>query len=213
MSDQEKNQCPNCGKKDSLFNKIIFLSQKEIDFINRFHEPKQIAYCEGDNCGGTLFSKYRNQIKKERDGLISRLDKMNFDVIPVITLPNPQGWEYNIIDLVNAQTTTGTGAITEIFAQVADFMGDQSERHNNKIQEAINTCKKQLRKQAISKGGNAILGCDVDITTGGTGNGLIIVCMSGTSILLKNTIILDKDVQNQMNEIIGLQKELDKLYF
>ena len=211
MSEQNKIQCPNCGKKNSLFNSVTFLSQDKIDFINKYHDAKCFAYCNSSDCGSGLFENYSDQIKTQKEFLISKLKNKNFNILPLISLPNPFGWDYSIIDLVHAQSTTGTGAVTEIFAEVADFMGNQSTGHNNKIEIAISNCKNQLRKQSVLKGGNAVIGCNVNIATGGTGNGLIIVCMTGTSILINNTEIFSEIVNKAMSDILQLHNEIINL--
>ena len=205
----ELKQCPNCGKKKTIWNEFSFLSQEKIDFINLFNPAKQEAYCNGTDCGFTLLHQYQDKCTEEKNKLMADLQVV-IETIPVITLQNPMGWEYDILDMVTAQTTTGTGAITEIFAQVADFMGEQSHRHNNKIKNAENLCKLQLRDIVSELGGNAVIACDVDISTTGLGNGLIIVCMSGTAIRIRNVEILGGNAE-KINQIPKIKSEINHL--
>jgi len=213
MADKQKKQCPNCGKEDSVWSKVKFLNQEQIDFINQYSEEQKEAYCDAESCGLALLGKCRNLLTEEINNHYERLQYLNgfLGYIPVVSLPSPQGWNFEVFELITAQTTTGTGAITEIVSQVADFMGSQSERHNTKIQDAILLCKRQLQSQVVEMGGNAVIGCDVDITMGGTGNGLMIVCMTGTVVKVKNTHVFKTDIQGEINEINEIKAEIERL--
>lgn len=54
-------------------------------------------------------------------------------------------------------------------------------------------CFAQLRKQAIDLGGNAVIATDIDYSEVGGEKGMLMVCMGGTAVKLKNCSILGDD--------------------
>jgi uncharacterized protein YbjQ (UPF0145 family) len=47
-----------------------------------------------------------------------------------------------------------------------------------------------LRKETLELGGNAVLATDIDYAEVGGDKGMLIVCMTGTAVLLKNPEVL-----------------------
>gem|GEM_PF-4303678 len=58
---------------------------------------------------------------------------------------------------------------------------------------AEDSCADQLRVQCLKMRGNTIIGTDVDYSDLGSGENMIMVCMSGTAIRLCNPEVLGSD--------------------
>lgn len=207
---QELTNCPYCNAtiKSGLLSSTT-LAMPEITYIiNMYHEPKAGRHCS--KCVDELARIYVPRFKNEKIDLFNNIKK-SIEQIPVITINNPIGWEYDIISMVTAQTTTGTGVISEIASSFTDFTGAQSGRFNNKLKEGENLCFANLRRQAFNLGGNAIIATDIDYGELGGVKGMLMVCMSGTAIYLKNTILLGKERAAKIDGLKQLILEYNKL--
>lgn len=205
--------CPNCNKKlEGLMVSRYIMDNKVTDFLNRFNENTSEAYCNG--CGGELVEKYRNQIIEQKKNLTQSINKLIVN-IPILTAHQPISWDYEILEIVTSQSITGTGMFSEIASSWTDFLGGQSETLTNKLKQGELFCKNQLRYQAALLGGNAIIATDVDYSEVGGGKGMLMVCMAGTAVRIKNmdSVFKEKieDVE-QLRQLVNNFKELDLIY-
>ena len=113
--------------------------------------------------------------------------------------------------MVTGQSTTGTGVISEFTSSFSDLFGVQSGRFNKKLKAGENMCFALLRKQTIDIGGNAVIATDIDYSEVGGEKGMLMVCMGGTAIKLKNTEILGQERAQNIDEITKLNNRLKTL--
>ena len=95
---------------------------------------------------------------------------------------------YDIIkylDVLSASVVLGTGMFSSANASIADFFGTRSDSYERKLQDAKNAAIEELKKQTISKGGNAIIGIDIDYTT--FSSDIIGVIANGTAVKIKES--------------------------
>lgn len=205
----EFKQCPNCNKKFTglLSNKYI-ASQDATDFINMFAEIKFEAYCSG--CAPDLINKYRNKIIEDKESLTVKLKDI-IDIIPIITINSPNKWDYSIIEIVSAQSVTGTGIFSEISSSFSDFFGSQSDSLANKIAGGEKLCKAQLRYKAAILGGNAVVATDIDYAEVGGSKGMLMVCMAGTAVKIENIESVFGDKTNKLETLMKYMSELGYL--
>jgi uncharacterized protein YbjQ (UPF0145 family) len=131
--------------------------------------------------------------------------------LPLLSINNPQGWTYRSIGLVTAQTTTGTGLISELTTAWTDFFGQQSKVYNNKIRAGEDLCKTSLRLQTLALGGNAILGIDVDYAEVGGQRAMLMVCMTGTAVEISNIDEICPSLDLTAEEARTLSDEISRL--
>lgn len=207
---EQITRCPNCNieLKSSMFTVIKLLSQKEINLINEYHSPKATAYC--NKCGDDLYASHSSKAETEFQKLKNELNSI-IDFISVITVHHPYNWDYKIVGMVTAQSTTGTGAITEFVTSFTDFAGGQSSRMNNKLKGGERLCFQQLRYNAADLGANAVIGTDIDYTEVGGDKGMLMVCMSGTAIILNNPEILSDKTAEAVKQILIKRKRVNFL--
>ncbi len=68
------------------------------------------------------------------------------------------------IDIESVEIVIGTGIFTEWGGGLADFFGQRSTGFERKLQQAKQTAFKKLKYLAFEKGGNAVVGVDIDYT-------------------------------------------------
>lgn len=204
-------ECPNCGAKikTGIISSNKLLAKALMNIIKEYKKDNSNEqYCE--KCGKDLFEESKKAFYEEISNLNENLEKI-FDGIPVITLHNPQNWEYDVLETVTGQSITGTGVLSEFTSSFTDLFGMQSKAYNRKIIEGESICFAQLRKKALELGGNAIIGTDIDYTEVGGEKGMLMVCAAGTAIKIKNLEVLGRERSDKMNEIIWIKDRLSHL--
>lgn len=208
--------CPKCQTelKGGLLSSVSLLSERKVRIINEYHTTQSEGYCS--KCGPALFTEYQGKLEFERSRLIIDI-KTQLTIIPVISAQNPLNWDYQVLEMVTGQSTTGTGVISEFTSSFTDFFGAQSGQFNKKLKDGENICLAQLRKQALDLGGNAVIATDIDYSEVGGEKGMLMVCMAGTAIHLKNPEILGagksdllaklKDTNNRIQYLTRLNAE------
>ena len=201
--------CPNCGKSVKGFLSADLIPQNKIDFINKHVNNKRDAYCS--SCSPKILSDIADHFRKQKDDIEKRLRQI-IHVVPVMTSPAPVNWEYEVIDMITAQTTSGTGFTAELSRSFNDFFGSGSRTTNLKIAGATNHCKADLRVQCIRKGGNAIISTDIDFNEIGSGStNMLMVCMAGTAIRVTNVENFSAKTRDTIQEVIELTQKLEAI--
>ena len=185
------NNCPNCNTelKNSMFKKVYLINEQTNNFINEYNNSKKGAYCS--KCYQPLHDTSVAACNKEMEQLRNTLSDLQSS-IPIVSSHSPRDWDYSSIGIATGQSVTGTGIFTELSAAITDFMGTQSSAMSAKIRIGEKSCFQQLRRHTLTMGGNAILALDIDYSEVGNGKGMIMVCMTGTVVNLKNDDKFDK---------------------
>lgn len=203
-------ECPNCSTKikGGLLSSVELLSDNKTRIINEYHENKSAGYCS--KCGLELYSKYKAQVNSERNQVSKKMQEL-IDSVPVVSTHLPLNWNYDILSMVTGQSTTGTGVISEITSAFTDMFGAQSGRFNKKLKAGEDMCFAQLRKQALDLGGNAVIATDIDYSEVGGEKGMLMVCMGGTAIKLKNTSLLGLERAEKIEVLASLNERMKVL--
>src|SRR5690606_18073590 len=86
-------------------------------------------------------------------------------------------------------------------SSITDFFGAQSGAYNRKILHGEELCQVQLRLKCLEAGGNAIVGADIDYDEVGGKEGMLMVCMTGTAVRLKNLDVLNGKKSARLSEL------------
>ena len=203
------DKCPNCGKSLNGFLSADLLLQSKVDFINKHLNDNKEAYCT--KCSSPLLSKIADTFRKQKSDIEARLQQI-IHYIPVMTSPSPIKWDYEVIGMVTAQTTSGTGFATELSRSFNDFFGSGSNATNQKVARATNLCKADLRVQCVRQGGNAIISTDIDFNEIGAGStNMLMVCMAGTAIRVTDMTNFSIKSRDTIIEIIELTEKLEAI--
>ena len=68
------------------------------------------------------------------------------------------------LGIESVEVVIGTGPFAEFTGEIADFLGRRSTAFETKLQKAKQTAMLVLQQRAVVKGGNAVVGVDLDYT-------------------------------------------------
>lgn len=203
------DKCPNCNKSLKGFFSYDLIPQSKTEFINKHLNLNYNGYCT--NCSNELLNKIAYNYKKEKTEIENRL-KQIIKYIPVVSSEAPIDWKYEIVDMVTAQTTTGTGFATELSRSFNDFFGTTSNTTNLKIAKATQLCMSDLRIQCVKLGGNAVISSDIDFNEIGSGStNMLMVCMAGTAIRVTDINNFNEKSRDYIVEVIELTEKLEAI--
>tara|TARA_R110000868_G_scaffold167939_1_gene402500 strand:- start:547 stop:1182 length:636 start_codon:yes stop_codon:yes gene_type:complete len=202
-------KCPNCDKSLNGFFSADLLLESKVNFINKHLKQDKKAYCS--SCSKLLLNKIADIFRKQKAEIEKRLQQI-IHYIPVMTSPSPVNWDYEVLGMVSAQTTSGTGFATELSRSFNDFFGSCSQTTNRKIERATNLCKADLRVQCVRQGGNAVISTDIDFNEIGAGStNMLMVCMAGTAIRVTDMENFSAKNRDTIIEVIELTEKLEAI--
>lgn len=158
------------------------LPREQLAVINIWAAEPLSAAC--NKCGDETFKEAQSALSDELAGIQRNLNNLK-SLVPILSLQHPMGWTYDPIGIVTAQTVTGTGMFSDVTSAFTDLFGTQSGIYNAKLREGENVCKASLQAQAIESGGNAVLAVDVDYAEVGGQRAMLMVCMTGTAVRIR----------------------------
>ncbi len=209
MNTTSQTVCPNCGKSLTGLFGYDLVDPAKVQFINNHGGGKSSSYCT--SCSKPFLKEIASRFKAEKSKIEQRITQI-IHVLPVITSDAPIGWNYEVLDMVNAQTTTGTGFMTELSRSFNDMLGGTSKMSNDKIKISTATCKAALRLACLRKGGNAIISTDIDFNEIGTGStNMLMVAMAGTAIVVKDLNNFAPGVRDRIRELVDLNSQLSAI--
>lgn len=202
--------CGNCGTKykNNVMSPVKPLGQKEISIINYYELDAKDTYCT--KCGYDLYERARVRVSRELTNAKEEVSLL-MQYLPIISVHTPLNWNYMVIKLVTGQSVTGTGVLTEFSSSLTDFFGQQSSRYNKKLKDGENLCLYQIGTETLRAGGNAIIGVNINYSEVGGGKGMLMVCMTGTAVLLYNTDVLPAGHDIKIKEAYEQSKKVNEL--
>ena len=112
--------------------------------------------------------------------------------IPVTTTMNIDGHKVKeYIDIASVEVVIGTGVISEFTSEIADLFGQRSTGFEQKLADAKKYAINRLKYEAVERGGDAIIGIDLDYTEF-SGNRIGVV-INGTIVKLDPPITYTHD--------------------
>ena len=90
------------------------------------------------------------------------------------------------IEIVSAECAFGMNIFRDFFASVTDIVGGRSGATQNVLRDARTTALKELKREALMVGADAVIGVDLDYSEfSGQGKGMLFLVASGTAVKLK----------------------------
>lgn len=131
-------QCPKCGKELNNYEiEKLWCTNCNAKFNNIYE------LCDGDNLDFTTDSE----------------DYLKFHSFLVTTGYNFEGYTIDkYFNLINGEIVMGTGFLSELSAQVNDFLGTTSNTLERKLQKAKELAMRKVINSAIEIGSNAVIG-------------------------------------------------------
>jgi uncharacterized protein YbjQ (UPF0145 family) len=113
--------------------------------------------------------------------------------------------------LVSTNVVVGTNMFSDIAASFTDVFGGQSETYQNKLQNIYRVAIDILKRNAIDKGANAIVGLKVDIDEiSGKGKSMFMISAFGTAVLVKYNNIGVVTGKTETVSLFSFEKEYTK---
>ena len=104
----------------------------------------------------------------------------------VTTTPNIEGKtivEYK--GIVFGEVISGVNFMKDMMAGFSNFFGGRSNTYEDELLKARETALKELESRAHNIGANAVIGVDVDYEVLGADNGMLMVTVSGTAVVVQ----------------------------
>ena len=103
----------------------------------------------------------------------------------VTTTPNVEGRKITeYLGVVTGEAIIGANIIRDVFAAVTDIVGGRSAAYEESLKEAREAAFMEMKDAAMQRGGNAIVGVDIDYEVLGQGS-MLMVAVSGTAVRIE----------------------------
>lgn len=102
------------------------------------------------------------------------------------TTPSVEGKEImEYKGIVFGEVISGINFIKDFTAGLSNIFGGRSATYENELLEAREKALQELEECAREKGANAVVGIDVDYEVLGADNGMLMVTVSGTAVIVR----------------------------
>lgn len=86
--------------------------------------------------------------------------------------------------IVFGEVVSGVNVLRDFTAGVRNFFDGRSAGYEEELQNAREEAIREMEERAAGRGANAVIGVDVDYEVLGTDNGMIMVTVSGTAVVV-----------------------------
>lgn len=104
----------------------------------------------------------------------------------ITTTPSVEGRrivEYR--GIVFGEVVSGVNFVRDIAASFSNFFGGRSGSYEEELVQARQNALIELEQRAIDRGANAVVGVDIDYEVLGADNGMLMVTVSGTAVVVE----------------------------
>jgi uncharacterized protein YbjQ (UPF0145 family) len=88
------------------------------------------------------------------------------------------------LGVVTGEAILGANLFKDLFAGIRDLVGGRSSTYERELQKARDIAMQELAERAAELGANAVVGIDIDYEVLGQANGMLMVAVSGTAVIL-----------------------------
>lgn len=86
--------------------------------------------------------------------------------------------------IVTGEAILGANVFRDVFAGLRDLVGGRSAAYEKELRNAREIAMAEMETSAREKGATAIVGVDLDYEVLGQNNGMLMVSISGTAVIL-----------------------------
>ena len=103
----------------------------------------------------------------------------------VTTTPNIEGRPITrYCGVISGEAILGANMFKDLFAGIRDLVGGRSSTYERELQRARDIAMSELQQRAQELGANAVVGVDLDYEVLGQSNGMLMVSISGTAVVV-----------------------------
>jgi uncharacterized protein YbjQ (UPF0145 family) len=88
------------------------------------------------------------------------------------------------LGVVTGEAIIGANIFRDLFAGVRDIVGGRSATYERGLAEAREVAMKEMEQRATELGANAVIAIDIDYEVLGQNNGMLMVSVSGTAVVI-----------------------------
>lgn len=88
------------------------------------------------------------------------------------------------IGVVTGEAIIGANIFKDMFAAVRNIVGGRAGAYEKSLADARKMAFDEMSEAALKMGANAIVGIDIDYEVLGQDNGMLMVCVSGTAVVV-----------------------------
>lgn len=104
----------------------------------------------------------------------------------VTTTPQVEGKRIvRYCGVIAGEAILGANIFKDLFAGIRDIVGGRSATYEHELQKARTIALQELQARAAELGANAVVGIDLDYETFGKTNGMLMVSVSGTAVIIE----------------------------
>ncbi|MFZ0133294.1 MAG: heavy metal-binding domain-containing protein [Desulfobacterales bacterium] len=104
----------------------------------------------------------------------------------ITTTPGIDGKKIvDYLGLVTGEAVMGANMFRDMFAGIRDIVGGRSGSYEKELRKARDTALKEIEHSAKDLGANAVVGVDIDYEVLGEKNGMLMVSVSGTAVVVE----------------------------
>jgi uncharacterized protein YbjQ (UPF0145 family) len=104
----------------------------------------------------------------------------------VTTTPNVEGRRITrYCGVVAGEAILGANLFKDLFAGIRDLVGGRSATYEHELQRARDIALQEAQDRARELGANAVVGIDIDYEVMGQTNGMLMVSVSGTAVVIE----------------------------
>ena len=104
----------------------------------------------------------------------------------VTTTPGVEGHPITrYLGIVTGEAIIGANVFSDFFARIRDIVGGRAGAYESKLADAREIAMQDMEAAAAKLGANAIVGIDLDYEVLGENNGMLMVTVSGTAVLVQ----------------------------
>lgn len=88
------------------------------------------------------------------------------------------------IGIVTGEVIVGANLFRDLFASIRDIVGGRSGAYEDVLARARTQALEEMEAQASARGGNAVIGVDIDYEVLGSNGSMLMVSCSGTAVVV-----------------------------
>ena len=102
----------------------------------------------------------------------------------ITTTPSIEGKEIREYrGIVFGEVVSGVNFVKDFAASLSDMIGGRSSTYEDELVNARTRALAEMEARAVQLGANAVVGVDIDYEVLGSGNGMLMVTVSGTAVI------------------------------
>ncbi len=102
----------------------------------------------------------------------------------ITTTPSIEGKEIREYrGIVFGEVVSGVNFVKDFAASLSDMFGGRSSTYEEELVNARTRALAEMEARAVQLGANAVVGVDIDYEVLGSGNGMLMVTVSGTAVI------------------------------